>query len=270
MESPDLKKSISKSDEGGHVADGQGFLASDSKNKTSPVLDGAAEADTVTECVVRVKQEITENLQEPDEKRRNNMSNLIQINASNAELMRRINALIEQKQIEVDINNRQEFCNIHPSMGESEDSCARTCSIFVPRAGGKSHIKVSRVVNMYGPQTNVLNVGNQSPLKPINQETSTLEGIEERLSNMEDHLSLPGMKKEDVYRRLKCLEERILFLESLSPEYFTSRPPPPKRQKIGPSPSNSSMHMNRDMSLSEIDRRIHHLQNVLFKNSSAG
>ena len=31
-----------------------------------------------------------------------------------------------------------------------------------------------------------------------------------------------GSSKTDVYSRLKVLEERVLFLESLSPEYFTA------------------------------------------------
>ncbi|WAR19459.1 hypothetical protein MAR_001297 [Mya arenaria] len=40
-----------------------------------------------------------------------------------------------------------------------------------------------------------------------------------------------GSTTTDVFSRLKSLEERILFLETLSPEYFTSGPPPAKKQK---------------------------------------
>ena len=47
-------------------------------------------------------------------------------------------------------------------------------------------------------------------------------GIEERLQNMEQHLGLKNQQPvhADVYSRLKILEDRILHLESISPEYF--------------------------------------------------
>ena len=48
---------------------------------------------------------------------------------------------------------------------------------------------------MYGPQTQVLASNrNNSPRKPnIKQEPVSTDGLEERLSNMEAHLSLKGM-----------------------------------------------------------------------------
>eukprot|EP00058_Branchiostoma_floridae_P011346 XP_002596834.1 hypothetical protein BRAFLDRAFT_99733 [Branchiostoma floridae] len=48
------------------------------------------------------------------------------------------------------------------------------------------------------------------------------EGIEERLRNMESHLKVKSgtLVNTDIYSRLKQLENRILHLEGLSPEYF--------------------------------------------------
>ncbi|XP_060600289.1 MAP3K12-binding inhibitory protein 1-like [Ruditapes philippinarum] len=189
---------------------------------------------------------------------------LIQIVASNEEINRRIGALIEQKQRELDENNCQEFCGVHPGFQDLENQCARTAAVFVPRAGGKSHIKVSRVVNMYGPQTRAL--GQRVNERPDNSEhkpaTNMMDGIEERLANMEKHLKLTGSSKSDVYSRLKNLEERILFLESLSPEYFTSGAPPVKRSRQASIP-DSRTHINQDLSLSEIDMRIQALKETL-------
>ncbi|XP_052767902.1 MAP3K12-binding inhibitory protein 1-like [Mya arenaria] len=191
-------------------------------------------------------------------------SQLVQIKASNAEIMRRISALIEQKQREVDINNCQEFCGIHPALEAMEDSCSRTTAVFVPRAGGKSHIKVSRVVNMYGPQTRNLGqtLGSQENNSGKQTTNSAIDGLEERLSNMEDHLRISGSTTTDVFSRLKSLEERILFLETLSPEYFTSGPPPAKKQKKEEKGSVQT-GLKEEMSIGEIDARIQELRESL-------
>lgn len=188
-------------------------------------------------------------------------SHLIQITASSEEINRRIAAFIEQKQREVDLNNCREFCGVHGDL-EEDIGCARTAAVFVPRAGGKSHIKVSRVLNMYGPQTRALS----SPVKHEKpQEDGMRTGIEERLFNMEQHLRIAGSSKSDVFSRLKSLEERILFLESLSPEYFSSGPPPPKRHR---SEVRKSETPDEEMSLSEIDSRIQALKESLLRRSA--
>lgn len=45
-------------------------------------------------------------------------------------------------------------------------------------------------------------------------------GIEERVQNLETQLSLTTPIKGTIYSRLKKLEERMLYLESISPEYI--------------------------------------------------
>lgn len=211
-----------------------------------------------------VEAGVDQTLPRPQEK------HLIQILASNEEINRRIAALIEQKQRENDDNNCQEFCGVHPGFQDLENQCARTAAVFVPRAGGKSHIKVSRVVNMYGPQTRALGTSDvdrsrsQLDKKPM---TGIMEGIEERLANMEKHLKITGSSKTDVYGRLKNLEERILFLESLSPEYFTSGPPLPKRFKHEGVSRTYGGDTDQDLSLSEIDSRIQALRDSLLSKT---
>ena len=44
-------------------------------------------------------------------------------------------------------------------------------------------------------------------------------GIEERVVNLEEHLKLKPIQRE-LYLRLKDIEDRVLYLEGLSPEYF--------------------------------------------------
>jgi len=89
---------------------------------------------------------------------------------------------------------------------------------------------VSRVENDVGPQTedpSVLakaktNLHNDKFKEPkySNGGFQCPSGAQERLQNVERHL---GMETNtgDVLSRLKAIEDRILFLESISPEYFT-------------------------------------------------
>lgn len=43
--------------------------------------------------------------------------------------------------------------------------------------------------------------------------------LEERFATNEGHIGIKGPVPKNVYQRLKRIEERILYLESLSPEY---------------------------------------------------
>ncbi|MEQ2174479.1 hypothetical protein GOODEAATRI_008360, partial [Goodea atripinnis] len=85
---------------------------------------------------------------------------------------------------------------------------------------------VTRVVNTYGPQTR--STGSQGeawePQKGPAARDCGNAATEERLQNIEAHLKLPsvGPVPLNVFQRLKKLEDRILELEGLSPEYFQS------------------------------------------------
>lgn len=81
---------------------------------------------------------------------------------------------------------------------------------------------VCRVVNNVGPQLQeqVDERADESP--NINGFPNACPvGAQERLVNAESFL---GVQKtsDDVFARLKAIEDRILFLESVSPEYFSS------------------------------------------------
>ncbi|XP_043929479.1 MAP3K12-binding inhibitory protein 1 [Protopterus annectens] len=113
---------------------------------------------------------------------------IVQIMAGKAEVERRISAFIERKRIEINENNIRDFCNVIDC--DQENSCARTDAIFTPYPGHKSHVKVSRVVNSYGPQTRTLGTGHpRQKTRNIVPECGN-QAVEERLQNMEAHLKL--------------------------------------------------------------------------------
>ncbi|ELU04532.1 hypothetical protein CAPTEDRAFT_168929 [Capitella teleta] len=182
---------------------------------------------------------------------------LVQIRADKAEIEKRITAFIQKKQMEVNDTNRREFCGVMQE-DSAKESCARTNSVFTPHMGTKSHVKVVKVENKYGPQTHPHSLmrspsKNQPSVKQEPPEVSReikmerSDGVEERLSNMEKHL---GMNQgctvpRDVYERLKMLENRILELESTSPEYLHHKPSSAKRQKTEVEADSSYVQVSR-------------------------
>lgn len=161
-----------------------------------------------------------------------NDSRIVQIVASKAEIDRRINAFIKKKRLEVDAFNVREFCAIPEC--EEAISCARVDASYVPRQSKKSLLKVSSVLNAIESE--------ESPrFRPATAQAKTYAAshpstsipyrflpsdLKERLSNMESHLSMFSTGRDDVHKQIKSLEERLLYLETLSPEYFvlTSKP----------------------------------------------
>ncbi|KFM67952.1 MAP3K12-binding inhibitory protein 1, partial [Stegodyphus mimosarum] len=160
--------------------------------------------------------------------------NLVQIQVDDNEIKRRISAFVSRKRKEVDEWNVQEFCN-RPYVEEQSpaweqiESCARVDAVFIPRFGSKSHVKVSKVENRWGPQTQCRNDSLNKRIKKEpdgeqaqEQSDVTFEAIQERLQNMESHLKLKSdsSMRYNIMQRLKELENRILFLEGISPDYF--------------------------------------------------
>ncbi|XP_072314331.1 MAP3K12-binding inhibitory protein 1 [Eucyclogobius newberryi] len=186
---------------------------------------------------------------------------MVQIRAGKSEIERRISAFIERKQMEINENNVREFCNVIDC--NQENSCARTEAVFTPYPGFKSHVKVTRVVNTYGPQTLVgASVTDLLQARPsARPQDCGNAAIEERLQNIEEHLKLPsaGPVPLSVYQRIKKLEDRILELEGLSPEYFQSGSHPHKRPKTS-QPQFSS--------LTELDEKINAVKAALLKKAS--
>ncbi|KAM4542971.1 MAP3K12-binding inhibitory protein 1 isoform 2-T3 [Odontesthes bonariensis] len=183
---------------------------------------------------------------------------MVQIRAGKSEIERRISAFMERKQMEINENNVREFCNVIDC--NQENSCARTDAVFTPYPGFKSHVKVTRVINTYGPQTR----GGGGQGEAGEQQRGTIvrdcgnAAIEERLQNVETHLKLPsvGPVPLSIYQRLKKLEDRILELEGLSPEYFQSTSHLHKRPKTSPAQA---------CTLTELDEKISAVKAALLK-----
>ncbi|EDM03438.1 MAP3K12 binding inhibitory protein 1 (predicted), isoform CRA_a [Rattus norvegicus] len=87
------------------------------------------------------------------------------------------------------------------------------------------------------------------------------QAVEERLQNIEAHLRLQtgGPVPRDIYQRIKKLEDKILELEGISPEYFQSVNFSGKRRKVQPPQQNYS--------LAELDEKISALKRALLRKS---
>ena len=203
-------------------------------------------------------------------------SALVQITASRAEIDRRIDAFVQRKRAELNNANVLEFCNRHISE-EPEFSCARVDSVIVGRKDGKSHFRQSQVVNRDGPQTK----SRPTPPKRIKTESSELEspshtaaaddseipvGIRERLVELEKKVPIitpGGPVPKDVYARIKALEDRVRYLEGVSPEYFSNFAKKESITDNGPTPGSAgAVERSEDIakSLSGINSRIQQLQ----------
>lgn len=83
-------------------------------------------------------------------------------------------------------------------------------------------ILVRRVKNEYGPQDvdykNALNKLMDHPGETKNH--NTFNSINERLENAEQLLEITSSIPPPIFERLKSIENKILYLETVSPEYF--------------------------------------------------
>ncbi|XP_022244640.1 MAP3K12-binding inhibitory protein 1-like isoform X2 [Limulus polyphemus] len=202
------------------------------------------------------------------------------VDEDNAELIqikleRRITAFISRKRKEVDEWNLREFCNhaLEEEYNQSwEDgertTCARVDAPLIPRSVGKNRVKVSRVDNKWGPQTQlhhqvIDNKRQESSEHIVYQDSDMPESVEERLRNLESHLKLKAGQpvSQDVYRRLKVLEDKILFLEGLSPSYMSVVP---SVHSEGNSKNKTEVERKyENWKMSDIEKRIFILQETL-------
>lgn len=149
----------------------------------------------------------------------------VQITCSNDEFNRRINAFIKRKRAQVDAFNRREFCILRD---DAENSCARTDAVFVPRQSKNSLVRIERVYNTVSTKEKsplkMAKLKNWPPIHPSNNLpfSHAPHDIQERLHNLQTVL-VPNTRVteySDVYVQLRELETRLLYLETLSPEYF--------------------------------------------------
>ncbi|XP_068731721.1 MAP3K12-binding inhibitory protein 1-like isoform X1 [Montipora capricornis] len=197
---------------------------------------------------------------------------LIQVKAGKAEIDRRISAFIQRKRVEVDLLNKREFCNVvdTETSNEIEFQCARTDAVFVHRLGQKGHIKVTRVEDTSTTsEAHALRpeISNKY-LSPTFLEGKSCPGVEERLRNLEEHLGYrPGRPvPRDVYTRLADLEERVLYLEGMSPEYFKQNT---QNTRHGSDSRRKGSDSSQDLTLNSIDERIRTLRHSLSKGPAS-
>uniref|UniRef100_A0A8C1GAZ0 MAP3K12-binding inhibitory protein 1-like n=1 Tax=Cyprinus carpio TaxID=7962 RepID=A0A8C1GAZ0_CYPCA len=214
-------------------------------------------ADTSEQMVVGAEHPTSDHSIVHEDHNKTQIDDDVQIKASKSEIERRISAFIERKQLEINENNVREFCNVIDC--NQEDSCARTDAVFTAYPGFKSHVKVMHVINTYGPQTRGTRTELADQQGSMNRDCGN-PAVEERLQNMESHLKLPpaGPVPQSVYQRLKKLEDRILELEGLSPEYFHSTNYSHKRPKAS---------VLQSYSLAELDGKIGAVKAALMKKS---
>lgn len=145
--------------------------------------------------------------------------NQVQVRADSEELNRRIQAFISRKREHVNLLNIQEFC-VHGNESQEGDefSCARVNAVLVKNKDSKSHVKVHRVFNPWGPQTS--DPSNWEERKTSDETSNNYPpALEERLSSTEKLLGINKPVPRDIYERIKSIEDRVFHLESLSPEY---------------------------------------------------
>lgn len=133
---------------------------------------------------------------------------LVQVKATNAEMNGRIAKFVERKRNEINLNNIRDFC--FRDANDAEYSCARIDSKILKRKDSKGYLEVDRVYNNYVRDQDNFDF----LLKFIPK-----DGVNERISNLESQLNMSTPVLPNIYKRIKDLEDRLLHLESISPEY---------------------------------------------------
>ncbi|XP_023022503.2 molybdenum cofactor synthesis 2B [Leptinotarsa decemlineata] len=93
-----------------------------------------------------------------------------------------------------------------------EDMCLKSDTAFEKKNGSNSHLEVNQTVNSY-QHRDQRDFNYMAKIVPSN-------GIEERLENAEFQLSINNPVPKNIYQRLQVIEDRLLHLESSSPEYI--------------------------------------------------
>ncbi|XP_054713292.1 MAP3K12-binding inhibitory protein 1-like isoform X2 [Uloborus diversus] len=129
---------------------------------------------------------------------------------------------------------------------------------------------VSKADNKWGTQARPMIDVKKIKKEPGTEEVEQgdcLEIIEERLQNMESHLKIKtdSSLRHSIFQRLKNLEDRILFLEGISPEYFHFSGPKDSSPKKKTDSEKDKLYSN--WSVDDLQKRIKHLQKSLKSKS---
>ncbi|KAM8703694.1 hypothetical protein ACLKA7_008339 [Drosophila subpalustris] len=134
----------------------------------------------------------------------------------------------DKKRDEINLCNINDFKKPSPNEGNlspdpnEQISCARTQSYLVKQQQSKGHLKVRRVNNNCGPQMRPNYSLQLKKLMTSHQncsETTDNNSLPcSRLTNIESYMGITP-NDNDMLKRIKDIENRILLLESSSPEY---------------------------------------------------
>ncbi|XP_065060786.1 MAP3K12-binding inhibitory protein 1-like [Rhopilema esculentum] len=216
---------------------------------------------------------------------------LVQITASSEEINRRINSFIHRKKLEVDAYNRREFCVFKSNKDES--TCARTDAAFVPRHGKKSLLKTYKVYNKldttrapHSKQTSSRLKGLSNAWRPTHPSTSLdLKHLPvetyERVDNLHQHVFAKPLQKpsddenqasHSAFVKIKSLEDRVLLLEGLSPEYFSHNNKEIHYREAKDLERTWQTDFNQQTSKDAVlmDKRINELRGILQSKSNPG
>ncbi|KAH8357835.1 hypothetical protein KR200_006064 [Drosophila serrata] len=160
---------------------------------------------------------------------------LVQIRVNDAELAKRVECFVNSKRTEI---NSQNVIDFKAEDKDLSDSCARTQSSIIKQEKSNCHLKVRRVNNRSGPQQMAFRPNYELELNKLmgSRDFGTDPSTEmkkslhnSRLQTIELYMGLAaGHSNESIFSRIKRVEDRILQLESISPEYrhFTNLEPP--------------------------------------------
>ncbi|XP_029165372.1 molybdopterin synthase catalytic subunit [Nylanderia fulva] len=187
---------------------------------------------------------------------------LVQVQANSKELNRRIESFIERKRQQVNSVNVQEFCR-HSERNDNENSCARVDAILIRRKDSKSHVKVHRVFNTWGPQTIDQSMLYKSVINNTSSDIANYSPVlDDRICTTEHIIGINKPVPKDIYERLKNIEDRILYLESISPEYKEFW----LTEDI-PNLKSSSCFQKRTYSMAELDFKLYELEDKCAKKT---
>jgi len=132
------------------------------------------------------------------------------------------------KRAEINDSNKSEF--LRPSSDDQEtdgSSCARAGATTIKR---NVQIRTSVVVNQDGPLERATHVSAGEEGEDVQVEE--LSGIEERLVNLEEVFKvIPGAPiPQEVYRRIKSLEDKVVMMEMETSRLVSSGAIPPSAQ----------------------------------------
>ncbi|GFQ72064.1 MAP3K12-binding inhibitory protein 1 [Trichonephila clavata] len=216
---------------------------------------------------------------EANQSSNSNSNNNALINITSEEMRKRINSYKNFKRQQKDEKNVQEYCGrpyideLNP-LWDQINTCARVDAVFIPRYNNKSRYKVTRIASRWGPRAQSSNeVANQNTTEPECADTcnrdSVVETIQKRLKSMKQNLHLKGTSKMNIFQKLQELEDRILYLEQISPESFNLPGPemPPPKEDVSEEEDVYDQYAN--WTIEEVENRIQYLTERLRARAAA-